>query len=100
MAKSREKYVSQSTGYSISASEKSQIVGQIRRKLSVAFTRVINQCTLNRLTNIGAGSKAMAKRREWALGEEFTMKQERRAYWSAYVNGGRPSFGNIHHFPG
>ena len=85
----------------MSDNERSQIIGQIRRKLSTAFMRAVATCTLHRVTHVGAGSKAAAKRREWAMGEEFRMRNERRAYWAAYVRGAgaRGGNGGIHFFP-
>ena len=99
-ASSRCKYVAQSTGYSVSQREKSQIIGQIRRKLSTSFVRAISLCTLSRVTNVGPGTRGMAKRREWALREEDLMRRERRANWLAYTQKGGNLVGGIHFFPG
>ena len=95
----RERYVAQSMGCAVSKRERSLIIGQIRRKLSTAFIRAISLCTLSRVANIGPGSRACAKRREWALREDDRMRLERRAHWTAHVNGGRRAVGGINFFP-
>ena len=100
LAGSREKYMTQTTGYSLSSRERSQIVGQIRRQLSTAFTRANSLCTLSRVMNVGPNSRAAAKRREWAMLEEEGMRRERRNHWNVYIRGGGLSRGNIHFFPG
>ena len=96
---SRSKFLAQSTGYATSSREMSQIVGQIRRKLSTAFMRAIGLCTLSRVANLGSGSNAAAKRREWAISEEIGMKNERRAFWNAFVRGGGFSYRGDHFCP-
>ena len=97
-AESRGKYLAQSSGYATSSREMSQIVGQVRRKLSTAFIRAIGLCTLNRVTNTGSNSQAAAKRREWVIREEIQMKKERKAYWSAFVLGGGLKNPSAHFF--
>ena len=77
---SRGNYVAQSSGYATSEREHSQIIGQLRRKLSTAFIRATGLCTLSRIANVGAGSRSAAKRREWAIREDEGMKRERRAH--------------------
>ena len=98
MAACRGKYVAESTGCATSAGEMSQIIGQIRRKLSTAFVRATALCTIHRVGNVCPGSRAAARRREWAIREEESMKRERRAYWGAFL-GGRVDTGGIHFFP-
>ena len=100
IAESRCRYLAQSTGYATGEQEYSQIIGQIRRRLSTSSVRAISLCTLARVANVGAGSKARAKRRQWALREDKQMKGERRAYWNSYVNRGGVTNGGIHFFPG
>ena len=100
LALARGKYVAQSSGCATSAHEKSQIIGQIRRKLSTSFIRAISLSTLNRVSNSGSGSREGAKRREWAMREEMGMRRERRAYWNAFVGGGGNRVGRSNLFPG
>ena len=99
LASAREKYVSQTSGYAISSRERSQIVSQIRRRLSTAFVKANSACTINRVANIGPNSKLAAKRREWVMLEDQRMKQERRSNWNAFVRGGGLSLGSAHFFP-
>ena len=88
LAACRGKYVSESTGMATSEGEKAQILGQIRRKLSTAFIRANALCTIHRVGKVCPGSREAAKRRGWAAREEEIMRQERRAYWGAFLGGG------------
>ena len=99
LAASRLQYLALSSGYNSSSKEKSQIVGQIRRRLSVAFVKANSLCTLSRISNVGPGSRGAAKRREWALREEEMMRKERRSNWTAFIRGGGAKQGGIHFFP-
>ena len=99
LAQSREKYISQTSGYSISSQERSLIIGQIRRRLSTAFTRANSLCNLSRVLNVGPNSRAAAKRREWAMLEEEGMRREKRSHWNAYIRGGCLTRGNANFFP-
>ena len=99
-ATSRERFVSQSSGYALSEGERSQIIGQIRRRLSTTFMRAITLCTISRMAHVGPTAKAAATRREVCMRQERAMRLERQAYWQAYMEGGGRLQGGIHHFPG
>ena len=94
----RGKCMEESTGCATSAGEMSLIIGQIRRKLSTAFTWANALCTLHRVASVCPGSQAASQRREWALREEEAMKRERRAYWGAFL-GAKVENGGINFFP-
>ena len=98
LAACRGKYVAESTGTATSEGEQAQILGQIRRKLSTAFIRANALCTINRVGKVCPGSREAAKRRNWVLREEGIMRQERRAYWGAFLGGRGDREGN-HFFP-
>ena len=53
------------------------LVGQIRRRLSLAVTKANVDCLLSKLDQIGPGSKQMNQRRQWALAEDERMSLER-----------------------
>ena len=69
--------MSQTSGHSLSLRERSQIVSQIRRRLSTAFMQANGSCLLKRVANVGL--KLAVKRIEWAMQEDMRMRQERRA---------------------
>ena len=100
LADSRERYVANSSGYALSERERSQIIGQIRRRLSTSFIRAIALCTINRAAYTGLTAQAAADRRAWEMRLERGMRLERRAYWNAFVNGGGMVNGGVHFFPG
>ena len=100
MATSREQFVSQSTGFALSEGERSQIIGQIRRRLSTSFIRAIALCTISRVAYVGPTAKSAAGRREVAMRVERAMRLERQAYWHFYMEGRGRTQGSIHHFPG
>ena len=99
LASSRAKFLAYSTGRAVSSQEMSQIIGQIRRKMSTSFIRAISLCTLGRVANIGPGSRLAAKRKEWAISEETSMRNERRAYWTVFVGRGGLRNRGDHFFP-
>ena len=100
LALSREQFVATSTGYSMGSQERSLLIGQIRRRLSTAFIRANSLCTISRVSNTGPGSRASAKRREWAMQEEENMRREKISNWNAFMSGGGGKRGGIHFFPG
>ena len=63
------------------------VVGQLRRRLSVAIARANSNCLLSRLSLIGEGSKEASKRRQWTYREETIMKNEREAQWHRRTRG-------------
>ena len=67
--------------------EMSVVVGQIRRRLSVAVARANAGCLISRLSHIGEGSRESMKRRQWRDREERLMRMEREAQWHKRVRG-------------
>ena len=51
-------------------SEMAVIVGEVRRRLSVAAVKAQADCLLNRMSSIGQGAVAAGKRRQWARLED------------------------------
>ena len=70
-----------------SDNELAVIVGQIRRKLSLAVTKANVVCLLSKLHQVGPGNKQLAKKRDWVLMEDEKMKKERHAQWLRNIDG-------------
>ena len=81
IAETRVKSVALATGQIGSESEMGNIVGQVRRKLSVACVRANMTCLLSRLSLIGEASKQASKRRQQQAWLEDNMRRERQAQW-------------------
>ena len=81
MAKSRLQHQGLQAGKPSSTAELGVIVGQIRRRLSLAVTKAHTECLLGKLHQVGPGCSAMNKRRQWAINEDERMKRERGAQW-------------------
>ena len=67
--------------------EKSVVVGQIRRCVSVAVMRANSACLLDRLHQVGQGVAGGNGRRAAAQWEEEGMRAERVSEWSARTGG-------------
>ena len=65
----------------------SVVVGQMRRRLSVATIRATYNCLLTRLTLLGEGVKEANARRMWRGREERIMSGEREAQWHRKIRG-------------
>ena len=63
------------------------LVGQIRRRLSLAAIKAQVECLLSRLHQVGPGNKQLAKKREWAAMEDERMRRERSAQWMRKFEG-------------
>ena len=70
-----------------SDNELAVIVGQIRRKLSLAVTKANVVCLLSKLHQVGPGNKQLAKKRDWVLQEDEKMRKERHAQWIRNIDG-------------
>ena len=68
--------------------ERATVLSGLRRKLSLAAAKANSACLLDRVARIGEEHRQAAKRRAWAKSEEERVKEERKAYWQAYVRGG------------
>ena len=65
--------------------ERATIVAGLRRKLSMTAAKANSACLLDRVERIGEEHRQAAKRRAWAKVEEDRVKDERKAYWHAYI---------------
>ena len=64
-----------------------EVVGQIRRRLSLATVKANMACMLSRLSLTGDGASEAGKRRQWQRREEDLMNRERQAVWQARISG-------------
>ena len=65
----------------------SVVIGQLRRRLSVATIRANINCLLTRLSLVGEGTRQAMKRRQWQKREETHMRQEKLAQWHRKIRG-------------
>ena len=72
-------------GRLLGGEEKSVVVGQIRRCLSVATVRANTSCLLDRLQQVGNGVKAANGRREVGEWDEVAMRREKEGQWMTRV---------------
>ena len=88
VAESRLKYQRLQSGRSGNTKQELGIlVGQIRRRLSLAAIKAQVECLLSRLHQVGPGNKQLAKKREWAAMEDERMRRERSAQWMRKFEG-------------
>ena len=66
--------------------ERAAIVGEVRRRLSVAAVKAQADCLLNRMSSIGQGAVAASKRRQWARWEEEKWKKAQMAHRVSQLN--------------
>ena len=86
LSKSRLKKEGMSTGNEGSR-RLGEVVGQIRRRLSLATVKANMVCMLSRLSLTGDGASEAGKRRQWQRREEDLMHRERQAVWQARISG-------------
>ena len=65
----------------------SVVIGQLRRRLSVATVRANINCLLARLSLVGEGTRPAMRRRQWQKKEELQMRQEMVAQWHRKIRG-------------
>ena len=85
-AESRVAALSRSQGWEAGPGQLGKIMGDIRRALSVTIARANAMCLLERLSQLGPGAGAAAKRRQVALQLEERRRQDRQAFdlaWQA-----------------
>ena len=63
------------------------LVGQVRRRISLAAIKAQVDCLLSKLHQVGPGNLQLAKRSEWAVREDERMKRERGAQWMRRIEG-------------
>ena len=87
MAESRLTAQGRQTGVQGRKEALGQITGQIRRIISVTVARANAEALLSRTDQIGGGTRAANKRRQWALYEDGRMRNERIASWISKKRG-------------
>jgi hypothetical protein len=86
-AKCRVAARARARGWPASDWELGEVIGQVRRDLSLDFVRANALCVLARIGQVGDGARAAAQRREQAGREEEARKRERMAHYLAHVRG-------------
>ena len=79
-AESRVAAMSRAQGWEAGPGQLGKVMGEIRRALSVTVVRANAICLLERLSQLGPGARAAAKRRQGALLLEERRRQEREAF--------------------
>ena len=74
-------------GRELSDRERTKVLSDYRRILSVTAARASSGCLIGRLARFGPAFRAAAKRREWVRSEGERMEEEREAHWRANVRG-------------
>ena len=87
LARQRLKKEGLSSGVRSSDNRLGVVVGQIRRRLSLATWKANTNCLLSRTTLCGDGATEAGKRRQWQRVEEEKMRREKEAVWRARVSG-------------
>ena len=85
-AESRAAALSRSQGWEAGPGQLGKMVGDTRRALSVTIVRANALCLLERLSQLGPGAGAAAKRRQVAVRLEERRRQDRQAFdlaWQA-----------------
>ena len=67
--------------------ERSVILLNLRRELSMAGARAHSACLLGRVARLGEGHRLAAKRRAWVLRENELREDASRAHWIANIRG-------------
>ena len=81
MAESRAAAVGLARGRPMSAAELGVVVGQVRRRLSVACVRARGSCLLSRMSLLGEGARRHQGRQQQQGWEEEKMRREMQAQW-------------------
>ena len=87
LAESRLRFQGLQQGRPGSDQELGVLVGQIRRRLSMAAVQAQVDCLLSKLHQVGPGNVQLAKRRTWAIKEDQRMNLERNAQWMRRIEG-------------
>ena len=85
-AESRVAALSRGQGWEAGPGKLGKVMGDIRRALSVTIVRANAMCLLERLSQLGPGAGAAAKRRQAAVRLEERRRQDRQAFdlaWQA-----------------
>ena len=87
LAESRLKFQGLQRGRPGSDHELGVLVGQVRRRLSLAAVKAQVDCLLGKLHQVGPGNTQLAKKRTWAIHEDQRTARERGAQWLRRVEG-------------
>ena len=87
-AESRLAALGKARGWEAGPGELGKVMGDTRRALSVTIVRANALCLLERLSQLGPGAGAAAKRRQVALREEERRRQDRQAFDLAWQTQG------------
>ena len=79
-AESRVAAMSRAQGWEAGPGQLGKVMGDTRRALSVTIVRANALCLLERLSQLGPGAGAAAKRRQAALRQEERRRQDRQAF--------------------
>ena len=81
LAQSRVNHIGLLRGHPTSEAELGCVVGQIRRRLSVACVRANMTCLLHRMSLLGEGATRAMERRRYQGIQEEKMRRELQAQW-------------------
>ena len=79
-AESRVAALSKAQGWEAGPGQLGKVMGEVRRALSVTVVQANALCLMERLSQLGPGAGAAAKRRQTALQLEERRRQERQAF--------------------
>ena len=92
-AESRMAALSRAQGWEASDGQLGKVVGKIRRSMSVTAVQANAMCLLERLSQLGPGAGAAARRRAGALQLEERRRQDRQAFDLAWRERGASRVG-------
>ena len=83
-AESRVVAMSRAQGWEAGPGQLGKVTGEIRRAMSITIVRANALCLLNRLSQLGPGAGAAARRRQEALRLEERRRRDREAFDMAW----------------
>lgn len=89
LASCKASHISQLEGRVISDQERSILLQQLRRRLSVSIITAQSNCLLSRLNHISPHAKQAAQRRANAKFQDEALRHDRKRHFEAYVRGKR-----------
>ena len=92
-AESRVAAMSRAQGWEAGPGQLGKVMGEVRRALSVTVVRANALCLMERLSQLGPGAGAAAKRRQTALHLEERRRHERQAFDLAWQGRGSSRVG-------
>ena len=89
LASCKATHISQLEGRAVSDQEKSIILQQLRRRLSVSIITEQSKCLLSRLNHMSPHAREAAQRRSNAKSQEEALRKDREYHFEAYIRGKR-----------